>query len=355
LRLGGCSLWKFVNKQFGKQIKGRTWYPKLGNSVDISGNFAVAGTDHDGRFYVYKKNDMGSWDINFEKNITGSEYKYQDITVSIHGNRLIVGSNNYPKSGLNGSPGRINIYEYSGGSWNFIKSFQGSPWNGGNPRDSSGLGASVAISGNIAAATTWKNEIQFFEKISGTWKKTKVISASGDASYSYGDIKRLAIEGNTVVIGQNNFTDVYEKISNMWIRVSRLMDSSSWPHIVDIKGDLIASGQSKSVNVYRKIKGIWQKEKTITNNDSNIESLDVSKDSIALLYRYPKTFVKIWKKFGNVWGVQDLGVNDPVGGIIKGSLVPRDISMDGDNIVIGNVGDDSLTVTNSGSVSFYEK
>lgn len=190
---------------------------RFGFSVDISGDYAIAGADLDdeqgvnsGSVYIFYKNQGGTNNWGLVKKITsadGAANDYFGNSVNISGEYLIVGAQGDDDNGNNSGSAYI-FYKNQGGTdnWGQVKKI--------TPADGSSddlFGISVCISGNYAVAgadfdddmgSNSGSAYIFHRDQGGTdnWGQVKKITASdGDTEDHFG--VSTEISGNHIIVG----------------------------------------------------------------------------------------------------------------------------------------------------------
>jgi hypothetical protein len=115
-----------VEKEILKGLSFNASSFKLGFSVDIDGNYAVAGAPYDDTFgessgaaYVFKFNGT-SWErIAKLTPSDGNEYDYFGWSVAINGNTIVISAYNAERTNENGinSTGKVYVFEKPSGEW----------------------------------------------------------------------------------------------------------------------------------------------------------------------------------------------------------------------------------------------
>ncbi|WP_273446867.1 hypothetical protein [Neolewinella agarilytica] len=234
---------------------------QLGQVVDISGEYAVAGVrleetdvddenplDRAGAVFVYRKNASNGWD-EVQKLVASDRAARQEFgfSVAIEGDVIVVGS------------GRRNSTVYffqrnPSGIWEEVSKFIRDDVTGGsgNFAEADGLGSAVAISGDYAIVGAsyddydtgfggvWTGAAYAFERApDGTWSVVQRIVASErspDGFFGY----RISMDGEYAIIsgtnylGPDNFSPdgiplvyVFERnAAGEWLEVQQLVQSN---------------------------------------------------------------------------------------------------------------------------------
>ncbi len=204
--------------------RGETFQPGFGETVAISGNYAVinapledTGLDGQptledaGACYIFERDTNGIW-IEVQKIVSSdrdANERWGEYTIDISGNTILVGSirENLDVSGGNEleNAGAVYVFERdTNGIWNETQKIVNSDRELGDT-----FGRSVSIDGNFLIVGADYEDINgnasgaayMFEKDgTGIWNEVqKITSASGVAESRFG--QRVAIEGDRIVIG----------------------------------------------------------------------------------------------------------------------------------------------------------
>jgi hypothetical protein len=218
-RYNGSS-WVFMQKL--TDATGAAMY-NFGNSVSISGNYAIVGAYHEavssysnlGSASIYQFNGS-SWVLKqkiFNPIGVFPSSVYFGSSVSVSGNYIIVGT--YLDYGI--GKGTASIYQYSNNSWVFIQTL--SDVNGAVDDY---FGISVSISGNYAIIGTYHDDIgsntnqgsaSIYLRVGNAWGKLQyVIDPMGNTDDGFGIA--TAIDGPTrqFLIGANGYANSSGKI-----------------------------------------------------------------------------------------------------------------------------------------------
>jgi hypothetical protein len=264
-----------------------------GISVSISGNFAIVGSYTDdgpagidqGSAVIYQFNGT-SW-VFMQKifDATGSPNDRFGISVSVSGNRAIIGS--YFDDGAAGiDQGSASIYQFNGSSWVLMQKITDAT---GALNDN--FGFSVAVSGDHAlvgaqfddgVAGSDQGSVSFFRFNGASWVLTQ---KNFDANAGAGDLfgNSVSISNNYAVIGAyaNDTTTMDQGTANIyfyngtnWVLTQKLAHpdgefGDSFGISVSISGNYIlvgcyndngpgGTGQG-SATIYQRIGSGWQK------------------------------------------------------------------------------------------------
>jgi hypothetical protein len=214
----------------------------FGNSVSLSGNYAIVGAYADDGTFV----DQGSASIFqkigddwvFMQKIIHSTAEAQDnfgISVVVSGNQAMIGTPSYDS--IYADQGCVNVYQYNGSNWVLMQKIID---------DTGGMqfafGFSISTSGNYAiigapAEEVNSNQAQgsasFYRYGSGSWQFTqKITHPEGAAFDNLGS--SLSISGNYAIIGakddevgSNEYQGsafIYARVGLGWQRLQHVTD-----------------------------------------------------------------------------------------------------------------------------------
>lgn len=182
---------------------------RFGFSVSISGNRAIVGAYNEdtpkgpdvGAAYIFEETN-GVW--SYSATLLASDGRSGDdfgVSVSIDGNRAIVGANQADPKGF--YSGAAYIFEEVGSSWIQIKKLVASD---GDPNDY--FGSSVSISGNYAIVgapneDTVANDagaVYFFKFDAGAWSEQSIVYGKGTKQDDiFGN--SVSISGDRAIVG----------------------------------------------------------------------------------------------------------------------------------------------------------
>lgn len=184
---------------------------EFGNSVAISGNFAVIGDPEEdiggitdrGTASVYRFNGV-QWEfVQKLVDATGGASDFFGYSVSISGHFIIVGSYG-DNVGLNANQGSVSIFQYNGTSWVLMQKITDAA---GASNDF--FGFSVAISGNFAVVGAYQDDnglntdqgsVSFYNYNGTSWVlQQKSFGTGGSASDFFG--YSVSINGNYAAVG----------------------------------------------------------------------------------------------------------------------------------------------------------
>ena len=366
---------------------------QFGKTVSISGDYAIVGADEDddngagsGSVYIYERTASNTWGN--ELKITESEGAASDFfgnSVSISGDYAIVGAFIDGDNGV--SSGSVYLYERtSGNTWgNELKIIAS------DGDDYGYFGDSVSISGDYAIVGSRGDDdngadsgaVYLYERTSGnTWgNEFKITASDGAANDSFGD--SVSISGDYAIVGAHGDDSssgsvyLYERTSgNTWgnelkITASDGAANDQFGYSVSISGDYAIVGAhldddngstSGSVYIYERTSGnTWENELKIIASDGELSDHfgysvsidnnyaivganrdDDNGESAGAVYIYERTS-------GNTWGnefkiiASDGAANDSFG---------ESVSISGDYAIVGADEDDD-NGAGSGSVYIY--
>ena len=220
----------------------------FGNSVSLSGDYAVIGAPDRGA-YFYEHDGSGGWVLKETKSASNAIYYYGN-SVSVSGNLAVVGAR-----GNLSSPGAVYFYEHkSSGNWSLkdIKyGFSAYDWFG-NSVHISGSNALVGACMNLSAQGT----VYFYQcNEYGNWI-LKDAKSGAKASDHFGC--SVSLSGNNAIIGayyglsNTGAAYFYESIENgSWILKdvkSGVSANDQFGHSVSISNDNALVGAPYSLN-----------------------------------------------------------------------------------------------------------
>ena len=186
-------------------------YDRFGQSVSISGNFALVGSPYDntgannsqGSASIYMHNGVNWVFVQKLTDPTGAAYDYFGYSVSVSGNYAVVGAYRDDNPGaIDG--GSASIYQYDGSSWLFMQTITD---NTGAADDN--FGWSAAVSGNYiivgsprddVGAKVNQGSISFFKYDGASWvlmeKKTDPFGEAND-NFGYS----VSVSGTKAIVG----------------------------------------------------------------------------------------------------------------------------------------------------------
>ncbi len=202
----------------------------FGISVSISGDRLIVGTRYylggGGAAYIYEW-DGTSW---VETKLTASDDSGTfGASVSISGDRVVVGDPTNPEDGV--SAGAVYIYEWDGTSWVETKllASDGAPLNG--------FGSSVSVSGNRIIAGSIFDDVNgtnsgsayIYEWDGASWVETKLTASDGASNDNFG--YSVSISGDRAVVSSildsdNGFASgsvyIFEWNGTNWVETAKL-------------------------------------------------------------------------------------------------------------------------------------
>ena len=293
--------WQFVKELIPS---GSILGDRFGSSVALSGDYFIASADtpipgtatRAGSLYVFEKAESGEW-IEADKLKAPTPVTFSGA-IAIDGNTLVVGSGDMAPIGEVG--GRAYVYRRDElGTWDQVATLKPSD---AEAKDGFGFW-SVGISGNkiIVGAYLDDNVAHeagsayiFEEDASGSWNQTaKLIASDASALNWFGS--EVDISGDTAVVGSiygGNYGDRSGKVyvfqsdeSGIWVEREILVPSdgivgAGLGHEVAISGDLIVCGAltddlgpfTGSAFAFRRgDAGNWQQIAKLVANDAAAE------------------------------------------------------------------------------------
>ena len=370
-------------------------YDNFGRSVAISGGYAVVGAPDDddkgtnsGSAYIFDRDGDGDW-IQSAKQTSPADDDFFGGSVSISGEYAVVGAGWDDDNGS--SSGSAYVYERDGaGNWNEVQKLTASD---GAAEDY--FGFSVSISGDYAVIGAPHDDdtgpdsgsAYIFERDGlGNWNEVqKLIASDGDAEDYFGG--SVSISGNYVVIGSRSRLNISSESAYVferdelgnWSEVQKLTASDGasgdlFGVSVAISGGYAVVGAvyddgngSRSGSAYvfeRDGAGNWfEAAKLIASDGAEWdifgESVSISGDDAVIGAGYDDDngsssgSAYIFKRdgFGNWNEVQKLTASDGD----AGDYVGYSVSISGDFVVLGALGDENDTESNSGSAYIFER
>ncbi|MCP4352313.1 MAG: hypothetical protein GY795_43195, partial [Desulfobacterales bacterium] len=200
-------------------------YDCLGNSVSISGDYAIVGAkgnDDNGSVYIFKR-DGTTWIQHTKLTANdGANSDYFGSSVSISGDYAIVGAIGDDDKG--DSSGSAYIFIKNGDIWT-----QQSKLTASDGGLYSSFGCSVSISGDYAIAGSTGNSAYIFKRDGTSWNEQAILKESGSSVFISGD---YAVVGNP---GYDNYTGlaltgsayIFKRNGTLWNELFRLTASDS--------------------------------------------------------------------------------------------------------------------------------
>jgi len=169
--------------------------------------------------------------------------------LDIEGDTLLVGApGNTPSAGVIGS---VQVYSGSGSSWALVDSFS-SP----DAAEGDQFGAWIRLDGDIAAVLSATDErVYVYERAAGVWGPAATLSKP-DGEIRFGS--RMAVSGDTVVVGSNEAIYVYVDGPSGWELQKRI--ASPHPHWgnLELSGDvLVFEDDEDAVRIYHRSGETW--------------------------------------------------------------------------------------------------
>ena len=356
-------------------------YDEFGNSVSISGDYAIVGAYKDddnvtnsGSAYIFERNGSSWTEVAKLKASDGAGFKLFGKSVSISGNYAIVGSNDNDNAFNSGS---AYIFERNGDSWTEVAKLKASD---GASQDE--FGNSVSISGDYVIVGAYYDDdngidsgsAYIFERNGSSWTEVAKLKASdGAAGDTFGN--SVSISGDYVIVGAYYDDDggessgsayIFERNSSNWAEVSKLnasegLSGDQFGNSVSISGDYAIVGayrddddsgeDSGSAYIFEKNESSWTETAKLAINDGAINDgaeLFGSSVSISGDYAIVGSYwgdgningtgsAYLYEKNGNSWTeVSKLNASDGHSEDTFGVGV----SITGNHAIVGAVGDD---------------
>ncbi len=326
--------WNEVQKLLAGNGEANDWF---GYSVSIDGDYAVVGAYLDdnnefvdaGAAYVFHW-DGSTWNPQTTLNLgSGGEDSYFGRPVSISGDYIIVGSSHDDERGH--YAGCAYIFHREGTSWIYQAKLLGADTT---EEDQFGLG--VAISGNYAVVGSRFDDDNGMDSGSAYvflrdgifWEEEAKLTASdGNAFDLFGWC--VAIDGSYVIVGSTWDDDNGINSGSAYVFYG---DGTSWTEQAKLTANDGAEGDYFGSSV--DISGSYALVGACYDDDRGVDS------GSAYLYR----------RYGSIWIQYDkLLANDVAGDDLFGYTV----AIDGNNAVVGAIGDDDLGGTSGSAYVFH--
>jgi hypothetical protein len=197
------------NFRLQKTFEGENDFDQFGNSVAISGDYAIVGAisfngggNARGKVYIYERNAQGTWGEvqTFVGQNDGDGFGH---SVAISDNYAIVGANRFQGGGIN--RGKVYIYERGAGGWPITptETFEGE-------NDGDFFGNSVAISADyaIVGAVSFdggginRGKVYIYERGAGGWPVTATATFEGENNNDFFG-NSVAISADYAIVGAN--------------------------------------------------------------------------------------------------------------------------------------------------------
>jgi hypothetical protein len=288
---------------------------RFGNSVSISGNYAIVGSDGDdvgangeqGSAIIYQWNGT-NWEL-MQKitDATGALGDRFGISVSISGNYAIVGAY-LDDVGSNSDQGSVSFYQFNGTNWVLMQKIIDATGALGDR-----FGISVSISGNYAIVGAYEDDVgantdqgsaSIYQWNGTNWVlMNKITDATGAAGHQFG--YSVSISGSYAIVGAylddvgaNVFQGsalIYQWSGSNWVLMNKITDVAGatgdrFGYSVSISGNYAIVGayldddggnfDQGSSSIYQRIGMGWQKLQYITDPGGN--SIDLMGRSTAI-------------------------------------------------------------------------
>ncbi|MEO7046964.1 MAG: FG-GAP repeat protein [Ferruginibacter sp.] len=367
---------------------------QLGNSVSISGSYAIVGAyakkvganPYQGEAYIYYYNGTAWVQKSPLTASDGDVLDYFGYSVSINGNYAIVGA--YGKTvGANGSQGKAYIYYYDGTTW-----VQQATLTAGDGAAQDQFGYSVSISGSYAivgavnktvGANSAQGKIYIYHYTGTAWIQQAALTGSdGVANDIFGT--SVSISGSYAIVGAINKTVganiaqgkiyIYHYNGTTWLQQVALTAgdgaaSDNFGYSVGISGSYAIvgavaktvganTGQGKAY-IYYYNGTTWVQQAGLTPDDGAAQdqfgySVSINGNYAIVGADYKTVGVNtvqgasyIYINDGIRWGLLQK-VTDPRGG--PGNSFGTSVGIDGSRFLIGAPG-----VQNSTGMAFFGK
>ncbi len=367
----------------------------FGNSVSISGDYAIVGASHNdyyndyysndnfGSAYIYK-GDGNNWQQVVKLTADDGAYEgYFGKSVSISGDYAIVGA--YGDDDNGNYSGSAYIFKRSGNTWQ--QDVKLLPDDGASYDQ---FGTSVSISGDYAIVGaegdddngSYSGSAYIFSQEGDTWKQVAKLRADdGNSDDSFG--KSVSISGDYAIVGayrafsgvfENGSAYIFKQNNGIWQQVAVLNSTGctrkgSFGESVSISGDYAVVGMkyddtngrgAGSAYIFKRESETWQKVAKLSPDDN--QHGDNFGSSVSISGDYVIVGVKgdddngsesgsayIYKRDGNTWEqVKKLLPNDGASEDYFGESV----SISGNRAIVGAFEDDD-NGTDSGSAYIF--
>ena len=245
-------VWKETQRLIPSQIG---YNYKFGYSVSISGEYAIIGGDKlsYGKAFIFERTAQGTW-TEVQKLASENHEKYDKFgqSVCISGNYALVGAQKFEDAGTS-YVGAVHIYERnSKGTWKEIQRITAS-----DKTEKNHFGASMSISGDyivVGAHSAKAKEVNkgaayIFKKSSkGKWKESqKLISSNGKSDDFFGG--SVSISGKYLVVGAEGCDGGNELKNSGAAYIFELNSEGNWKQIKKNTASDAASGDNFGVSV----------------------------------------------------------------------------------------------------------
>jgi len=347
----------------------------VGRSVSIDGNRALVGAykmDTSGYVYVLEFDGV-NWTktATIKPNVDDEEQANFGYSVSLSGNRALIGANN--------TTGSAYIFDYDGTNWIETQQLVASDRNGFGWF---GFGRSVSLSGDRAVVGAEWDSISdllgssgsayVFDFDGNTWNETqKIIADDADRSDRFANV--VDFSGDTIFIGASNADGsfnrggavyVFDFNGTSWSQTHKLegssdANSSSFGNTLSISGNKAIIGTNKEYSYIFEFDGTnWNEthQFSSTNGDYdyiNIKSVSLDANQIlvsGLNSNLTISEVSVFAYDGANWSKkQQISSEDITEKYSFGSSV----SLSGDNLIIGAANAVDVNANNSGAAFVY--
>lgn len=248
-------------------------------SISIENDRVVIGAFRSEIVYIYKRNATGNWHQESKLEASdGTNFDFFGYSVSISGDRILVGAQSSDTKGLNS--GAAYVYEQNeNGDW-----LETDKLTASDGRPAHFFGASGAINENIAVVSAIqgprRGDVYVYEKdINGEWiEKDKLQPSGRSGSDELGGA--LSISGNSIIIGAKGDTEKGENSGKAYI--FNKDENGEWFQEAELSPDDLESG-------YR-----FGKSVSISGNKAVVASLGAELEDVA--YVYTRNNNGIWQQ-----------------------------------------------------------
>jgi hypothetical protein len=193
--------WKSMQQVAKLTASDGAYQSGLGGSVAISGNVIVAGAPSSNAAYLFIKPASGWIDMTETAKLTASDGQYGDLfgnAVAISDNTIAVGA-----LGVNQMTGKAYVFVMPQGGW--VSMTQTAELTPSNPLFDGIFGTAISISGDtVTVGAPYKNLAYVFVKPLGGWTnvhQSAILSPTDAIDFDLFGYS-VSVSGNTVVVGK---------------------------------------------------------------------------------------------------------------------------------------------------------
>ncbi len=371
-------------------------FDQLGGAVAISGNYAIAGASSAnssrGAVYIYKK-ENNVWIEQTKLTIPNASFLTNfGYSVAIDGDYAVVGARNDRETGTRA--GAVYVFKRDGNNW-----IQQARLEATNRIINDYFGSSVSISNDYIIVGAENKDINgtktgaayIYKRTGTTWNlQSELVATDGQDGDKFGT--SVSIYGNHAVVGASN-VDTYGAVyaytiqNSQWILKNKIISpqrryQGEFGVAVDIEREYLVIGAPKQQGenyhsgaawLYKDDGYEWKEYQRLTVNGSVSSSLRYSLlgNSVSISNNYIIVGAKNHTARGNQAGMayvyrrqENQFFNSYSTGLIAnniplasdsvsaGDYFGYSVAIDGDNAIVGAIGDDQLENA-SGAVYFF--